>query len=193
MFAQTLQFLIQTLSDLFVLVLLLRFYLQVAHASVRHPLCQFVMAVTNFIVLPMRRLVPSLKSYDVATLLSGWLVCLASTVLIMALDQIPYNFAAPQTWLALALLSVLYLFKKSLYLLMGAVIVQAVMSWVNPYNPLAPLLDLLTRPYLRPFRRAQIGGVDLSPIILFLIVQVILMLPVRMLEMSFLMQLKIIM
>jgi YggT family protein len=111
----------------------------------------------------------------------------------MALDQIPYNFAAPQTWLALALLSVLYLFKKSLYLLMGAVIVQAVMSWVNPYNPLAPLLDLLTRPYLRPFRRAQIGGVDLSPIILFLIVQVILMLPVRMLEMSFLMQLKIIM
>jgi YggT family protein len=193
MFAQTLQFLIQTLSDLFVLVLLLRFYLQVAHASFRHPLCQFVMAVTNFIVLPMRRLVPSLKSYDVATLLSGWLVCLASTVLIMALDQIPYNFAAPQTWLALALLSVLYLFKKSLYLLMGAVIVQAVMSWVNPYNPLAPLLDLLTRPYLRPFRRAQIGGVDLSPIILFLIVQVILMLPVRMLEMSFLMQLKIIM
>jgi YggT family protein len=193
MFSQTLQFLIKTLSDLFVLVLLLRFYLQVAHAPFKHPLCQFVMAVTNFIVLPLRRVVPSFKSYDMATLIAGWVVGLATTALILALDLVPYNFAAPETWLALALLAVLYLFKQSLYLLMGAVIVQAAMSWVNPYNPLAPLLDSLTRPYLRPFRRAQVGGVDLSPIILFLIIQIILMLPVRMLETSFLMQLKIMM
>lgn len=193
MFAETLQFLLRTLSNLFVLVLLLRFYLQVAHAPFRHPLCQFVMGVTNFLVLRMRRLVPSYKSYDMATLTSGWLVGLFANALILALNPVPYNFSAPQTWLALALISVLYLFQQSLYLLMGAVIVQAAMSWINPYNPLAPLLDSLTRPYLRPFRRATVGGVDLSPVILFLIIQVILMLPLRWLEGSLLMQLKILM
>jgi len=193
MLVETLQFLIKTLSDLFVLVLLLRFYLQVAHAPFRHPICQFAMAVTNFIVLPARRLIPSFKSYDTATLLVGWVVGLATNAAILALNPIPYNFATPETWLALALLSVLYLFKQSLNLLMGAVIVQAVMSWVNPYNPLAPLLDSLTRPYLRPFRRFAIGGVDLSPMILFLIIQVILMLPVRLLEANLLMQLKMLM
>jgi YggT family protein len=193
MFAETLQFLIRTLSNLFVLVLLLRFYLQVAHAPFRHPLCQFVMAVTNFLVLRLRRIVPSYKSYDMATLMGGWLVGLLANAIILALNPVPYNFAASQTWLALALISVLYLFQQSLYLLMGAVIVQAVMSWINPYNPLAPILDSLTRPYLRPFRRAAVGGIDLSPVILFLIIQVILMLPVRWLESTLLTQLKILM
>lgn len=193
MIIDTLQFLISTLSGFFVLLLLLRFYLQVAHAPFKHPLCQFVMTITNFLVLPARRIVPSFKTYDMATLLVGWLVGLLSTALMLALNPLPYNFAAPQTWLALALLSVLYLFKQSLYLLMGAVIVQAVMSWVNPYNPLAPVLDVLTRPYLRPFRRATVAGIDLSPLILFMIIQVILMLPVRVLETGFLMQLKLLM
>lgn len=191
MIFQTLQFLIKTLSDLFVLVLLLRFYLQVAHAPFRHPLCQFVMAVTNFAVLPMRRLVPSVRGFDMATLLVAWVVGMIATGLLLALSPLPYNFAAPQTLLALALLGILYLFKQSLFLLMGAVIVQAVMSWVNPYNPLAPILDSLTRPYLRPFRHAVISGIDLSPIILFLIIQVILMLPIQWLENGLLMQLKI--
>lgn len=191
MFVETLQFLIRTLSDLFVLVLLLRFYLQVAHAPFRHPLCQFVMAVTNFMVLPMRRVVPSYKSYDMATLFAGWVVGLVASVLILMLNPIQYDFTAPQTWIGLTFLSVLYLFKQSLYLLMGAVIVQAVMSWVNPYNPLAPILDTLTRPYLRPFRRATVGGVDLSPLIVFIIVEVILMLPVRLIETGLLIQLKV--
>jgi YggT family protein len=191
MLLETLQFLLKTLSDLFVLLLLLRFYLQIAHAPFRHPLCQFVMAVTNFVVLPARKIIPSFKSYDMATLLAAWLVGLLTDALILAMNPVSYNFVAPQTWLALSLLGVLYLFKQSLYLLMGAVIVQAVMSWINPYNPLAPILDSLTRPYLRPFHRAVIAGVDLSPLILFLIIQVILMLPVRLLEVGLLMQLKI--
>jgi len=191
MLIDTLQFLIKTLSDLFILVLLLRFYLQVAHAPFKHPLCQFTLAMTNFVVMPTRRLIPSFRMYDMATLVAAWVIGLITNGVILALNPLPYSFVAPQTWLALALLSVLYLFKQSLYLLMGAVIVQAVMSWINPYNPLAPILDSLTRPYLRPFRRAAVGGVDLSPIILFLIIQVILMLPVTFLEANLLNQLKI--
>ncbi|OHX12098.1 YggT family protein [Chromobacterium sphagni] len=192
MFVDTLQFLIKTLSGLFVLVLLLRFYLQVARAPFKHPLCQFVMSATNFLVLPARKLVPSVRNYDTATMLLAWLVCLLANVLMLLLGSLPEVFTFPQVWVALFLLSVLEVFKQSLTLLMGAVIVQAVLSWVNPYNPIAPVLDSLTHPFLRPFRRAVVGGVDLSPLVLLLIIQVIMMLPVRMLEASFLMQLKVV-
>ncbi|WP_199103653.1 YggT family protein [Aquitalea sp. ASV11] len=192
MFLETVQFLIKTIADLFVLVLLLRFYLQVARAPFKHPLCQFVMAATNFAVLPLRKLVPSLRGYDSATMLLAWLVSMVSSVIILAFNPM-YTLAAPETWLALSLLAILDVFKQSLTLLMGAVIVQAVLSWVNPYNPLTPILDALTRPFLKPFRRATVGGVDLSPLILFLIIQVVLMLPVQYLENSFLMQLKVVM
>ena len=192
MFLETVQFLIKTIADLFVLVLLLRFYLQVARAPFKHPLCQFVMAATNFAVLPLRKLVPSLRGYDSATMLLAWLVSMVSSVIILIFNPL-YTLAAPETWLALSLLAILDVFKQSLTLLMGAVIVQAVLSWVNPYNPLTPILDALTRPFLKPFRRATVGGVDLSPLILFLIIQVVLMLPVQYLENSFLMQLKVVM
>ncbi|QEL57257.1 YggT family protein [Chromobacterium paludis] len=192
MFVDTLQFLIKTLSGLFVLVLLLRFYLQVAHAPFKHPLCQFVMAATNFVVLPARKLIPAVRSYDTATMLLAWLVSLLANILMLLLGSLPEVFAFPQVWVALALLSLLEVFKQSLTLLMGAVIVQAVMSWVNPYNPIAPVLDSLTRPFLRPFRRFVVGGVDLSPLVLLLIIQVIMMLPVRWLEAGFLTQLKVV-
>ncbi|KMN31495.1 MULTISPECIES: YggT family protein [Chromobacterium] len=192
MFFDTLRFLIHTLSGLFVLVLLLRFYLQVARAPFKHPLCQFVMAATNFAVLPLRKLVPAMRGYDSATMLLAWLVSLLANVLVTLLSSVPEVFTFPQVWVALSLLSLLEVFKQSLTLLMGSVIVQAVLSWVSPYNPLMPVLDALTRPFLRPFRKANIGGVDLSPLVLFLIIQVILMLPVRMLEASFLTQLKVV-
>ncbi|KMN83348.1 YggT family protein [Chromobacterium alkanivorans] len=192
MFFDTLRFLIHTLFGLFVLVLLLRFYLQVARAPFKHPLCQFVMAATNFAVLPLRKLVPAMRGYDSATMLLAWLVALLSNVLVTLLSSVPEVFTFPQVWVALSLLSLLEVFKQSLTLLMGSVIVQAVLSWVSPYNPLMPVLDALTRPFLRPFRKANVGGVDLSPLVLFLIIQVILMLPVRMLEASFLTQLKVI-
>lgn len=192
MFLETVQSLIKTIADLFVLVLLLRFYLQVARAPFKHPLCQFVMAATNFAVLPLRKLVPSLRGYDSATMLLAWLVSMVSSVIILAFSPL-YTLAAPETWLALTLLAVLNVFKQSLILLMGAVIVQAVLSWVNPYNPLSPILDVLTRPFLKPFRRAMVGGVDLSPMILFLIIQFVLMPLVQYLENSFLMQLKVVM
>ena len=191
MFVNTLQSLIQVLSDLFALVLVLRFYLQVAHAPFKHPLCQFVVAATNFLVLPTRKLVPSVRSYDTATLLLAWLVCLLARVLMVLLWWRPEIFALPQAWMVLSLWSVLAVFQLSLKLLLGAVIVQAVLSWVNPYNPLAPVLDSLTRPFLRPFRRAVVGGVDLAPMALSVIVWVILAAPVAWLEAVFLTQLNV--
>jgi YggT family protein len=192
MLAETLQFLIKTLADLFTLVLLLRFYLQVTRAPFKHPLAQFCLALTNFAVLPARKLIPSIKGYDSATLTLAWLVSLLANAVVLALNPWPYNFAVPQTWFALALLSLLDVFKQSLYLLMGAVLVQAVMSWVNPYNAMTPILDALTRPFLKPLRRFAVGGIDLSPLVLFLLIQVVLMLPVRLVELSLVEQLKLV-
>ncbi|MGM8060288.1 YggT family protein [Vogesella indigofera] len=190
MLLETLQFLIKTISELFVLVLLMRFYLQVARAPFKHPLTQFVIAVSNFAVLPLRRWIPAWRSYDTATMVLAWVVSLLALISILLLNPLPYDLLHPQSWLSLTLLALLDVFRLSLYLLMGAVFVLAILSWVNPYNGLRPVLEALTRPYLRPFQRAVIGGVDLSPLVLLLVIQVILMLPVRMLEMSFLMQLK---
>ncbi|SCK13013.1 YggT family protein [Vogesella sp. LIG4] len=191
LFLETLTFLISTVGGLFVLVLLLRFYLQLSHAPHKHPLNQFVMAVTNFVVLPLRRRVPSWHGYDSASILVALLVQLLVMAVVVALGRIPYNFVSPQTWFGLSLLALLELFRQSLNLLTGAVIVQAILSWVSPYNALSPILEALTRPYLKPFRAANVGGVDLSPLVLLLIIQVIQMLPLRLLEQLFLTQLKI--
>lgn len=190
MLLQTLQFLLHTIGGLLSLVLLMRFYLQLARAPHKHPLTQFVMAVTNFAVLRLRRVVPSWHGYDSASLLAALLVTLLVTTLSLAIGLMPYDFAHPQTWLGLVLLSLLELFRQSLNLLAGAIIVQAILSWVSPYNAISPILDALTRPYLKPFRAANVGGVDLSPLIVLLIIQVVLMLPLQVLEQLFLMQLK---
>ena len=189
MLFDTLRFLIKTLSDLFILVVLLRFYLQLARAPFQHPLAQFVMGLTNFAVLPLRRKLPSVKGYDTATLTLAWGTAWITILLMLILAPVPYQLALPQTWLLAGLLAVLEVFKSSVYLLMGAVLVMAVLSWVSPYNPLTPILDALTRPYLQPFRRFSVSNIDLSPLILMLILQVILMLPVAIIERLLLSQL----
>ena len=78
--------------------------------------------------------------------------------------------------LALAGLAALDLFRYSLYLLVFAVIVQVIFSWVNPYAPMAPVLDAMTRPFLRPLRRLipPVGGFDLTPLVLLVLVQIVL-------------------
>ncbi|WP_230369830.1 YggT family protein [Paludibacterium denitrificans] len=99
MLLDILQFLIETLSRLFVLVLLLRFYLQVARAPFKHPLCQFVMAVTNFAVLPTRKLLPSIHGYDTATMVLARAVSLLAGVLVAAINSVPDIFALPRSGL----------------------------------------------------------------------------------------------
>ena len=74
----------------------------------------------------------------------------------------------------------------SLYILMAAVIVQAILSWVNPYSPIGPMLNAVTQPFLRPLRKRipPVGNVDLSPLVLIIVLQLILMLPVQWLELN---------
>ncbi|WP_249383914.1 YggT family protein [Chitinivorax sp. B] len=183
--AQALRFLIENIAGFFALALLLRFYLQVVKAPFQHPLPQFLLAFTNWIVLPTRRLVKSVGGYDTATLLLAWLTILLKDFLIIHLFPISVSFAMPTALIGLMLLALVHVLQLSLYLLIGAVIVQAILSWVSSYgNPLTPILGRITDPFLRPLQKRipTVGGVDLSPLVLLLILQLILMVPISYME-----------
>ena len=174
--------LIKMLSGLFVSILLMRFYLYMARAPFKHPLSQFCIKLTDFIVRPVKKIIPSVKSYDNASLLLAWLTSLLALVLILMLSPLPYDFASPENWLLLLFLAVLDIINRSLNLLMVAVLAQALLSWIQPYNPLTPIIELLTRPFLKPFHWARIGSVDLAPLVLLIIVQILIAFPLLMLE-----------
>lgn len=175
MLAQILSLVVGTVVDLFCLVLLVRFVLQWARVSFRNPVGQFVIAVTDWAVRPARKAVPGLFGLDLASLLLAWLGQFAWLGLAAALSGVA-DALSPATAGSLALAALVEIARLALYLAMGVVIVSALLSWINPYAPLAPLFDALARPLLRPFRRLipPIGGVDLSPLALLLLLQVLL-------------------
>ncbi len=181
-------FLVETVFGLFTLALLLRFYLQSVRASYRNPLSDFLGALTNFAVLPARRVIPGLWGYDLATLVMAWLAQLLEVLLVLQIKGYVLGAAAGTALAALALLPIVMLVKIGLYIVMVAVIVQAVMSWVNSYSPLAPLLNSMTRPFLRLFQKRipTIGNVNLSPLFVIIGCQLLLMVPVAWLEMRLL-------
>ncbi len=181
-------FLVDTAFGLFTIALLLRFYLQWVRASSRNPLSDFLGALTNFAVLPARRIIPGLWGNDLATLTLAWLAQLLQVLIVLQIKGYQLSAAAGTALATLALVSVVMLIKLGLYIVMVAVIVQAVLSWGNSYSPLAPLLNSMTRPFLRPFQKRipPIGNVDLSPLFVIIGCQLLLMVPVAWLEMTLL-------
>jgi len=175
MLAQILLFVVDSVCGFFSLALLARFALQWARAPFRNPIGQFVVAVTDWMVRPLRRVVPGLFGLDLASLLLAWLWQVAYQGLALGFSGLLVAVSVAPTFLvaALALLEVLRL---GIYLVFAAVLVAAVFSWVNPYAPMAAVFDQLTRPLLQPFRRfiPPVGGVDLSPLALLLLLQIAL-------------------
>lgn len=184
MLSQALIFLLETAFNLLVLAALLRFFMQLFRAPFRNPVAQFVVALTDFAVKPLRRIIPGLGGLDLASLLFAWLAELILLVLVFAIryQALPDAAAFP----ALITLSLIALLRLTIYLLIGVVLVQAVLSWVSPYHPMMSLFSTLTQPFLKPIRRfvPLVGGVDLSPLVLLVICQLILMLPIAWLELE---------
>jgi len=174
------QLLMQILDWLFgfiTMALLARVLMQWTRAPFRNPLGQFVIAVTDWAVIPARRLIPSVLGVDLASLLLAWLAQGILQGLILALSSAGVlALVMPTGFVIVTLLALLEVVRIGLYLLMGVVIVSALLSWVNPYAPLAPLFNLIARPFLSPLQRIipLIGGIDLSPMALLLILQVLL-------------------
>jgi YggT family protein len=183
MLTQTFIYVIETLVNLFVLAALTRFYAQAFRAPFRNPIAQFIVALTDWAVKPLRRVLPSIMGLDSASFVLAWLTLIVLWWVILMLMQMASTLH-PMFWPLLAGVAIVKLIKLSLYLLIGVVIVQAVLSWFSPYHPVRPFFDALCRPFLRPFQAIipPIGRVDLSPLFLLIVVQVLLMLPVQFLD-----------
>ncbi len=184
MLSQGASLILDSISGLFIVALLLRFYLQLFRAPYGNPLSPFLIALTDFIVRPTRRVIPGLWGLDLATLILAFLVKAISISISLWVSGIaPHPFGS-STYLAILLLSVTGLMKQSVHIFMVVIIVQAILSWVNPYAPIAPVLNSLSRPFLDFFRKRipPVGNVDLSPIIVIFLMQLVLTIPVAWLE-----------
>ena len=171
MFAQIGQLIIETIANFFVFALLLRFFMQLFRAPFRNPVGQFLTAVSNWMVLPARRVIPGLFGTDLATLVLAWVIQILSMLLIGALLGAANITGALALILPMALIELL---RHSLRMLIVLVIAQVVVSWMNSYTPLSPVFDALTRPFYNLFRRfiPPIGSVDLSPLFVVLLAQI---------------------
>ena len=184
MIAGALIFLIQTLGNLFVIAVLLRFMMQLFRVPFRNPFAQFVVAITDFAVKPLRRVVPGLFGLDWACLLLALLVKLGVVTAAYWLNDFPFALAGAQVWPVMLGLAAVRLLSLTIYMIIGLTLVRAVLSWVNSNTPLMPVVYELTEPFLRPLRRfiPMVSNVDLTPLVLFILCQLILMVPVMALE-----------
>ncbi len=170
-------FLFQTLFDLYILVVLLRFFLQLVRADFYNPISQFVVKITSPLLLPLRRVVPAVRGLDTASLVLAWGLKTLELVLVLWFTAGSLSLLLP------LLMAIPELVELTINIFFWAILIQAILSWVNPgvYNPASALLYSLTLPLLRPAQRIipPIGGIDLSPmaVMLGLIVLKMLILP----------------
>jgi YggT family protein len=174
---QILVFLLDTILGLLSLALLLRFYFQLLRVPYYNSVSQFLIAATDFIVRPARRIIPGWSGMDMATLVLAWIfecIILVSVFMIQGYD-FEVNLVASLG--VIGLLGLVEIVKTTLYIVLIMIIMQAVLSWVNPHSPMAPLLDSFTRPFLAVFRKRipPIANVDLSPLFVLILIQVLLM------------------
>jgi YggT family protein len=182
MIGEALRFLVNTAFGLIVYALLLRFLMQWLRAPFRNPVGQAVVALTDWSVKPLRKVLPGFRGYDWASLLLAWVfqVLWLGTLAVIGGAGISATAAG-----FIAVMALVELIKAALWILIGAVFVQAILSWVAPDGPLAGVLNALTFRFLAPVRRIlpPIGGtLDLSPLIVIVLAQLVLMLPVAWLE-----------
>lgn len=166
-------FLVDAVCGFLVYIALLRFFMQLFRSPFRNPIGQFVITFTEWGVQPLRKIISVSRGIDWATLTFAFV---AEMVLVVAVDQLLSPGALGLSISALIVLSLLGLLRAAMYLLIFIVLVDFVLSWVNPHAPVAPVVTAITRPFYSIFRRfiPPIGGIDLSPLAVILVVQVLL-------------------
>lgn len=181
MIAQALLFLTQTLGNLLILAALLRFWMQMFRVPFKNSFAQFIVAITNFAVRPLRRIIPGFFGQDWASLLLALMVEFLVVVIGYWLMDFPISLAGSRVWSIFFGLAVVRLVSLALYLLIGLTVLSAILSWINPYSALGPVVSQLTEPFMRPLRRLipSIANVDLTPLILIVILQLILIVPIQ--------------
>ena len=152
-------------------VLLLRFWMQVVRVRPPASLGQFTFQLTDWLVRPLRRLLPGVGGYDWASMTAACLVIAIAVAIDLAVtSRLTLQF--------LVLLSLLRFIEWVFYGFIGLILVEAIFSWVNPHAPLAPFIRALNDPLLRPLRRVVplIGNIDLTPLVALVLLRIALML-----------------
>ena len=172
--ATAFSYLVSTLISLYVTAVMLRLLLQWVRADFYNPVCQFLVKATNPVLVPMRRVIPSIGKLDTASValmltlevISVWFLSLMS----------PLTWAPPQIFL-FAIISLAAMLLWTYFFLIIAVVL---LSWLGQKfrHPVIPLVYQLTEPVLRPFRKfiPSMGGIDLSPLLALIIIRFLLLL-----------------
>jgi len=165
-------YLLQTLLSLYLVAMLLRFLLQLVRADFYNPISQFLVKITNPLVLPVRRVIPGLGGIDIASLLLALLLQVIAIISLLALNGLgPPNIGLLLLWSALGVIGLLV----NIYFF--ALLAMIILSWVAPGtgHPAVYLLFQLTEPVMAPFRKMlpPMGGMDFSPILVFILINVI--------------------
>ena len=174
-FSDALVFLISTLFSLYIAAVALRFLLQWVRADFYNPISQFLITVTNPPLRFLRRFIPGFGGIDWPSIV---LLLTLQSCEVMIIGLI--SFGSIPTLSGLVVLSIARLLHLIIYIFIFAIFIQVIISWVNPgaYNPITVLISNLTEPLLRPARRLlpPISGFDLSPLIAFIALQLIILL-----------------
>lgn len=176
-------YVVQTLGSLYLLIVLLRFILQLVRADFYNPLSQFIVRATQPLLKPLRRVIPGFAGIDIASLVLAIIVQLVLLALIIILMGSP--LPPVLQLLAWSLVGVTALFVKIFFF---ALIISVILSWVAPqsHNPAAMLVNQLCEPVLAPIRGLlpSMGGLDLSPIFAFIALRLVDMLLITNLAMA---------
>jgi YggT family protein len=160
-----LQLIVDTAAGVVGGVLLLRFWMQVIRVRPPASIAQFTFTLTDWLVRPLRRILPGVGGYDWASLIGAFLIVLvASSVLLLA----------GATGQGVVLYALFRFLNWIIYGFMGLLIIEVIFSWINPHAPLAPFVHALNAPLLRPLRRVipPVGGLDLSVLAALILLQI---------------------
>lgn len=168
MLYQIISFLLEVVTGLFGGACLLRLYMQYQRIPFRNPVGSMVFSLSDWIVLPLRRLIPALGRWDLASLVAAFLLKLLQFALLWLISG---SFAG---WAVLPLLALFGLLSLAISGFTGLLLVYTVMSWMQTRTSLSEVIERLCAPLLAPIRRVlpTMGGLDLSALVLLVLLQV---------------------
>jgi YggT family protein len=167
---EAINYLLKFAFDALLMILILRVWLQVVRADFYNPLSQFIVKVSNPLVIPLRRIIPGFGGIDIPTIILAYVIAVLTFIIIPLLNGGPVDVVSALYF------GLIHLIKQAGMLLFIIMLVMALMSWVvQGYNPTQMIFHQLTEPFLKPIRRIipSIGGLDLSVLVAFLLLNVV--------------------
>ena len=174
-FSQAIIFLVKLFFDIYILTLILRYLLTIVRVDSLNPLSALIIKVTNPLLKPLRRTIPGYFGIDWASIISLFLVQAIEIILVALIitGGIP-------AFSGLTMLTIAYLLRTILYIYLFIIIVQVIISWVNPnvYNPITTIMYQISEPILKPIRQfiPSSGGLDFSPLVALIIINLLMIL-----------------